>query len=178
MISSRILLAGALLVTAAATGLTAEWRGVDGKTVSIDPAQGVSLVVYTNGDLEKETRELTRSVDNLRPRKDFQLVRIIDLRGDVIPAVRNVVTKKIRRELGKEGARLKPIYESAGSKINPNDEMNTIVDFSGSTLRRLGWDNYSTKLQAIVYKNGKEVKRFSGATPAEISSYVKSQVSG
>lgn len=154
----------------------ADWQGVDGKTVTIDPPKGVSLVVYTNGDLEKETRTLTKSLDNLRPRSDFQLVRIIDLRGDVAPAVRNVVSKKIRRELGKETARLKPVYEAAGNKGDPANDMNTIADFSGSTLRRVGWDHYSENLQAIVYKNGKEVKRFSGASPDEIVSYVKSQL--
>lgn len=152
-------------------------RDVDNKAVTLNPSQGVSLVVYTNGDLEKDTRELSKSLDSLRGQPGFQLVRVIDLRGEVVPAVRNLVLKKIRQELDKEAARLKPVYESQGRKGDPRSDMNAIADFGGGPLRKLHWPGYSDKkLRAVVYKNGVEAKRFDDAEVTEIVEYVKGQV--
>ena len=95
---SRGLFAATAWVVLAAGAQASDWRGVDGKAVTIDPPSGVSLVVYTNGDLASETRELTSAVNALHPPKNFQIVRIIDLRGDVTPAVRPTVTKRIKSE--------------------------------------------------------------------------------
>jgi hypothetical protein len=153
-------------------------RDVDDKAVTLNPSQGVNLVVYTNGDLEKETRDLSKMLDPLRGRSDFQLVRVIDLRGEVAPAVRNLVLKKIRQELDKEAARLKPIYERNGRKNNPRGDMNAIADFGSGPLGKLHWNGYTEKLRAVVYKDGAEAKRFENAQPAEIFEHVKEQIGG
>jgi hypothetical protein len=170
--------AAALLIFSLNLSLTATERDVDGNGVTLNPPSGVSLVIYTNGDLGDLTRALTKALDQLRPRSDFQLVRIIDLRGEVAPAVRKLVTKKIRGELDKEAARLKPIYAKAGNHADPRQEMRAIADFSGSTLGKLKWGGYSVDLRAVIFKNGAEVKRFDKSSPSEVEAYVMSLVNG
>ena len=87
--------------------------------------------MYTNPDLEDESRAMTLALDAYRSRSDFALVRIVDLRGDVPPGMRSLVRNQIRKEQAKELVRLK----KAG--VTPSGNPAPIIpDFSGLDAQR------------------------------------------
>lgn len=119
--------------------------------------------MYTNPDLEDESRAMSLALDPFRARPDFDFVRVVDLRGDVPASMRSMVRGQIRKEQAKESARLK----KAGVNASP-DSAPIIPDFSGSTLNALGWDSTYDQVHLVVYdRHGREVKRLQSVTDAK-----------
>jgi len=136
--------------SASVTGLDA-----NGKSVTINASGHYTLVLYTNPDLEDDSRKMTLALDPYRGNANFTFVRVVDLRGGVPPGMRSIVREHIRGEETKEAARLK----KAGITGNPAP---IIPDFSGSTLNALGWDSLYDHVCLVIYDpQGKEVKRLS-----------------
>jgi len=138
-------------------GAPAKITGLDanGKTVTVNGTGHYTLVLYTNADLEAESRKMTLALDPYRGRSNFEFVSVVDLRGGVPPGMRSIVRVHIRDEEGKEAARLK----KAGVSGNSGP---IIPDFSGSTLNALGWDSVYDQLNVVIYDpQGKEIKRLS-----------------
>ncbi len=125
----------------------------NGKSVTVNDNGHYTLVLYTNPDLEDDSRKTTLALDPYRSRPNFAFVRVVDLRGDVPPGMRSIVRSHIRGEEVKETARLK----KAGVDPTPAP---IIPDFSGSTLNALGWDSIYDHICLVIYDpQGKEVKR-------------------
>jgi len=121
------------------------------------------VVMYTNPDLEDESRKMSLALDPYRSRSDFNFVRVVDLRGDVPPSMRSIVRGQIRKEQAKECLRLKKAGVDSSS-----DKAPIIPDFSGSTLNALGWDNVYDQVHLVVYDtHGHEVKRLESVTDAK-----------
>jgi hypothetical protein len=145
LLSPKIALAGA---SAPISGLDA-----NGKSVTVNAPGHYTLVLYTNPDLEDDSRKMTIALDPYRGNSNFSFVRVVDLRGGVPPGMRSIVREHIRGEETKETARLK----KAGVTGNPAP---IIPDFSGSTLNALGWDSIYDHVCLVIYDpHGKEVKR-------------------
>ncbi|HEX4139063.1 MAG TPA: hypothetical protein VHY09_01865, partial [Candidatus Methylacidiphilales bacterium] len=135
---------------------------MDGRSVSINAKGHYTVVMYTNPDLEDESRAMTLALDPYRSRSDLDFVRVVDLRGDVPPSMRSMVRNQIRKEQAKECARLKKAGIDAPAGSAP-----IVPDFSGSTLDALGWDSTYDAVQLVVYdRHGKEVKRLASVTDA------------
>src|SRR6202046_3505132 len=138
--SSRLGAAALLAVLACAPLLRAadpiSGNDVDGRPVSINAKGHYTVVMYTNPDLEDESRAMTLALDPYRSRSDVDFVRVVDLRGDVPASMRSMVRGQIRKEQAKECARLKKAGVDAPAGSAP-----IIPDFSGSTLNALGWDS-------------------------------------
>jgi len=148
---------------AAWAGSQAKISGLDanGKTVTINGTGHYTLVLYTNADLESESRKATLALDPYRGRSNFSFVRVVDLRGGVPPGMHSIVRVHIRDEEAQETARLK----KAGVSGNPAP---IIPDFSGSTLNALGWDSIYDHLCLVIYDPaGKEVKRVANVSSAK-----------
>lgn len=138
-------------------------QDVDGKAVAVNGKGHYTVVMYTNPDLEDESRKMTLALDHYRGRSDFSLVRVVDLRGDVPPSMRSMVRNSIRKEQVKESARLKKAGIDSSSDKSP-----IIPDFSGSTLNALGWDSVYDQVHLVVYDTkGREVKRLESVTDAK-----------
>jgi hypothetical protein len=138
-------------------------QDVDGRSVALNAKGHYTLVMYTNPDLEDESRKMTLALDPFRSRSDFDFVRVVDLRGDVPANMRSMVRGQIRKEQVKETARLKKAGVNASSQSAP-----IIPDFSGSTLNALGWDSTYDQVHLVVYDtHGKEVKRLESVTDAK-----------
>jgi hypothetical protein len=162
------LIVAAVLSLAAAPGLVhaadpiCGWD-VDGRTVPINAKGHYTVVMYTNPDLEDESRAMTLALDPYRSRSDIDFVRVVDLRGDVPPSMRTMVRNQIRKEQAKESARLKKAGISASASAAP-----ILPDFSGSTLNALGWDSTYDEVHLVIYDpHGKEIKRLASVTDAK-----------
>jgi hypothetical protein len=152
---------GLLVATCAADPISG-WD-VDGRPVSINAKGHFTVVMYTNPDLEDESRAMTLALDQFRSRSDLDFVRVVDLRGDVPPSMRSIVRDHIRKEQVKESARLRKAGVDAPAGSAP-----IIPDFSGSTLDALGWDSTYDAVHLVVYdRHGKEIKRLESVTDAK-----------
>ncbi len=131
-------------------------QDVDGHAVAVNGKGHYTVVMYTNPDLEDESRAMTLVMDPYRSRSDFSLIRVVDLRGDVPPQMRGMVRGQIRKEMARENKRLKDQRGIA----NASARAPIIPDFSGSTLSALGWDSTYSQVHLVVYdEHGKEIKR-------------------
>jgi hypothetical protein len=136
---------------------------VDGHPVSINAKGHYTVVMYTNPDLEDESRAMTLALDPYRSRSDLDFVRVVDLRGDVPPGMRSMVRSQIRKEQAKESARLRKAGIDAPAGSAP-----IVPDFSGSTLDALGWDSTYDEVHLVIYdRHGHEVKRLASVTDAK-----------
>lgn len=151
-------------VVRAGSGTPASISGqdVDGHPVAVNGRGHYTVVMYTNPDLEDESRKMSLALDPYRSRSDFSFVRVVDLRGDVPPSMRSIVRGQIRKEEAKESLRLK----KAG--VTPAAQAPIIPDFSGSTLDALGWSSVYDQVHLVVYDpHGHEVKRLESVTDAK-----------
>ena len=145
-------------------------QDVNGRSVDLNGKGHYTVVLYTNPDLEDESRADTLALDAYRSRSDFALIRVVDLRGDLPSSMRGIVRGQIRSEMVKEDKRLKKqrgiVDASARAPIIP--------DFSGSTLDALGWSSVYTQVHLVVYDtHGKEVKRLADVSdPKQLSKVV------
>ena len=113
-------------------------------------------MLYTNPDLEDESRAMTLALDPYRSRTDFALIRVVDLRGDIPASMRGIVRGQIRKEMVKEDKRLKKQRGIADASARAP----IIPDFSGSTLDALGWSSVYSQVHLVVYdQHGREIKR-------------------
>jgi hypothetical protein len=131
-------------------------QDVNGRAVDVNGKGHYTVVLYTNPDLEDESRADTLALDSYRSRSDFALIRVVDLRGDIPSSMRGIVRGQIRSEMVKEDKRLK----KQRGIVNASARAPIIPDFSGSTLDALGWSSVYTQVHLVVYDtHGKEVKR-------------------
>ena len=138
-------------------------QDVNGHAVAVNGKGHFTVVMYTNPDLEDASRKMTLALDPYRSRSNFTLVRVVDLRGNVPPQMRGMVRVEIRKEEVKESVRLKKAGVSASSNQSP-----IIPDFSGSTLKALGWDSVYDQVHLVVYDtHGHEIKRLESVTDAK-----------
>ncbi len=148
-------------VSTKATPATISGQDVDGHTVTVNAAGHCTVVMYTNPDLEDVSRKITLALDSYRGRHDFKLVRVVDFRGGIPPAMHGIVNGQIRKEQAKEDARLKKAGVAA-------TQAPIIPDFSGSTLAALGWNDIYDQIHLVVYdRKGHEVKRLEDVTDAK-----------
>jgi len=134
-------------------------QDVNGHAVEVNGKGHYTLVMYTNPDLEDDSRKMSLALDPYRSRTDFTFIRVVDLRGDVPPEMRSIVRVNIRKEEAKESARLKKAGVEAGNQAP------IIPDFSGSTLNALGWDSVYDQVHLVIYDtHGHEIKRLESVT--------------
>lgn len=142
-------------------------QDVDGHSVALNGEGHYTVVMYTNPDLEDASRKVTRALDSYRSRSDFALVRVVDLRGGVPPAMRSIVRTEIRKEQAKESALLRKAGVTSG------DQAPIIPDFNGSTLDALGWNSIYDQVHVVVYdRKGREIKRLESADPRQVTKVV------
>jgi hypothetical protein len=142
-------------------------QDVNGHPVNVNGHGHYTVVMYTNPDLEDESREMTLALDPYRSRSDFAFIRVVDLRGNVPPAMRGLVRGQIRTEMVREDKRLKDKQGIAHASTNAP----IIPDFSGSTLDALGWDSVYSQIHLVVYDtHGHEIKRLADVSdPKELT---------
>ena len=157
------------LVQAQAATPVITGQDANNKTVTINGKGRYTLVLYTNPDLEEESRSISLALDKYRAKSNFEFIRVVDLRGGVPPGMRSIVKGHISEEEVKETARLK----KAG--IKPGNPAPILPDFTGPTLDTLGWEKIYDEVQVVLFDaKGKEVKRLSDCDAVEVVKLVQS----
>jgi hypothetical protein len=161
------LLAGFAPLAARAGAPPINGQDVNGHPVAVNGSGHYTVVMYTNPDLEDESRQMTLALDPFRSRSDFAFIRVVDLRGDVPPQMRGLVRGQIRKEMVREDKRLMDQRGIAHASANAP----IIPDFSGSTLDALGWDSVYSQVRLVVYdRHGHEIKRLADVSdPKELT---------
>ena len=162
---AALLLALAAVAAQAAPRTPIQGQDVNGHDVSVNGTGHYTVVMYTNPDLEDESRQMTLAMDPYRSRSNFSLIRVVDLRGDVPPQMRGIVRGQIRKEMVREDKRLKDQRGIA----NASARAPIIPDFSGSTLGALGWDSTYSQIHLVVFdEQGKEIKRLADVSDPKV----------
>jgi hypothetical protein len=162
---AAVLLAWTPLASHAAAPEPINGQDVNGRAVAVNGKGHYTVVMYTNPDLEDESRAMTLAMDPYRSRSDFALIRVVDLRGDVPPQMRGIVRGQIRMEMVRENKRLKDQRGIA----NASARAPIIPDFSGSTLDALGWSSTYSQVHLVVYdEHGKEIKRLADVSDPKL----------
>ncbi len=166
------------ITTSAPATIPISTRDIDGKWQRLPPVDHITVIMYTNPDLEQVSRDMSAAFDSLRGLKKFAFMQVIDLRGDVPAIARGLVGKEVRKHEDREAVRVQPFYLKNGNKSNPRPDMIAITDFSGNILSYLGWHNRYNNIHLIVYdKTGQELKRYDQVDdPAAVCLYVKTLV--
>ena len=140
-------------------------QDVDGRGVALNGKGHYTLVMYTNPDLEDESRQVVLALDKYRSNPNLTFVRVVDLRGGVPPPMRGIIRNQIEKESRHESVRL----QKAGIAYDPA-KAPIIADFSGSTLGALGWTSTYGEVHLIVYnRKGEEIKRESVSDAHQVS---------
>ncbi len=167
MVLSLLALLPGVVHAASAGKITGQ--DANGKTITVNEPGHYTLVLYTNPDLEEDSRKMSQALDHYRGNSNFCFIRVVDLRGGVPPGMRSIVRGHIRDEETKETARLKKV----GIDANPAP---IIPDFSGSTLNPLGWTSIYDHVCVVIYDSkGNEIKRLpSVSDPKQVTKTVDS----
>lgn len=171
---SAFILAAAALLSTARAGVSVQ--DVDGKAQSIPAPGRLSIVMYTNADLEQESKALSKTLDPYRGARNFMFYQVVDLRGEIPGIARRMAEKQIRKELDIEAARVKPFYAKNGSSANPRADLSTVVDYGGSVLSAFGWNDRVEMVRFVIYdSNGNVVRRIDDTKNVQsVASYFRS----
>jgi hypothetical protein len=147
-------------------------QDVNGRNVAVNGAGHYTVVLYTNPDLEDQSRQMTLALDPYRARPNLAFVRVVDLRGGVPPEMRSIVRVQIRQEQAREEVRLR----KDGIHVASGQAAPIIPDFSGSTLDALGWDSVYDQVHVVFYDpRGREIKRLANVSdPRQVTRVIDS----
>lgn len=150
-------------------------QDVDNQWRTLPPKGRLTVVLYTNADLEAESKALTKTLDPYRGAQDFLFMQIVDLRGEIPGIARRMAEKQIRKELDIEATREKPFYAKNGSKADPRSNLATIVDYGGSALERFKWSDRVEMVRFVIYNaNGVEIRRIDNTQDTKaVAAYFK-----
>ncbi len=151
-------------------------QDVDGQWRTLPPKGRFTIVMYTNADLESESKTLSKTLDPYRGAQDFLFMQIVDLRGEIPGIARRMAEKQIRKELDIEATRVKPFYVKNGSKADPRSNLSTIVDYGGSYLARFNWDDRVEMVRFVIYNSkGVEIRRLDNTSdPKAVANFFRS----
>jgi hypothetical protein len=133
----------------------------DNKTVLINRAGLITLLLGTSEDSQDAARAAGKAMYPLRGRPDFQLIVVVDLRDSIATWAPSIVTARMRANLDQEAIALKPYFLKNGNKTDPRKSSYVIPDFSGTICPQLGWTQGSDDLRGILFGiDGREIQRW------------------
>lgn len=158
------------LAQAAGPSTAVKAQDVNEQWRSFPPTGRLTIVMYTNADLEQESKALSKALDQFRGQSDFMFIQVVDLRGDIAPIARRMVEKQIRKELDLEAARVKPFYAKYHSNKDPRADLSTIADYGGTVLDSLGWSDRVDTVRFIVYNSqGVALRRIDNTSDPKVA---------
>jgi hypothetical protein len=134
---------------------------VDGRERVLNGAGKVHVVIYSNEDVQDDTRAASKSLDKFQGLAEFRTVVVVDLRGSLANLAQGYTQRRMIRDLDTEAERITPFYRSNGNEGNPRPDISAVPDFKGDISVRLGWKETAETLRVIVFdQNGKEAARW------------------
>jgi hypothetical protein len=146
-----------ILIALTASAVAGELTGYvncDGKTVSLNPAGYVTVLLASSQPLADQTREFGRSIYGWQGREAFRVIVVVDLRKSIGTLFKGWTTGKMKADLDEEAERLIPWYRANQNIKNPRGDLCGIADFTGKATEALGWGDDDTKMKLTIF--GKE----------------------
>jgi hypothetical protein len=129
----------------------------DSHLITLNEIGKVSVIISSNQDIQKQTREAGHILDQFQGVPDFREMVVVDLRnslGNVLPPL---VRLEMRRNLDQEAKRIAPFFLANGSKENPRLHTIAVPDFNGKICDALGWTKPEPIVQVITFARSGEV---------------------
>ena len=147
----------------------------DGKTVSLNPAGNVTVLLASSQPLADQTREFGRSIYGWQGRDAFRVIVVVDLRKSLGTLFKGWTVGKMRADLDEEAERLIPWYRANKNLNNPRPDLCGIADFDGKVTESLGWGSDDTKMKVSIFgKNGDVVwSNVNLRTPASLQAEIE-----
>ena len=134
---------------------------VDGKARILNAKGRVTVVLYSNQDVQDDTRDAGKSLDPFQGLENFRSVVVVDLRGSLANWAPGYTQRTMVRDLDKEAARIRPFYLKNGSQRDSRPDVSAVADFKGEVCRKLGWLTTVETMRVIVFDaQGMEVQRW------------------
>lgn len=134
---------------------------VDGKTIVLNKADRVTVVLYCTESTQEQTRRYGGALDPFKGRSDFRYVVLLDLRGSFAALAKGYVRRRIQTDLDEEAKRLRPFYRKNGNASDPRKDLSVVTDYDGSAMRLVGWKDRSKTARILVFnKAGKPWKEW------------------
>lgn len=133
-----------------ATPLMAE--DAHGVRRTLNPAAGVSVVLYSNPAVQDRTRAAGLALHPFLEHTLFQFIVLVDLRGTMADWARGYTKRRIQRDLEAKFNGLPPVPGRA--PLGPHPQIGAIADFDGAVCRSLGWKAPGKALRVVLFVNG------------------------
>ena len=143
-----------ILIALTASAVAGELTGYvncDGKTVSLNPAGYVTVLLASSQPLADQTREFGRSIYGWQGREAFRVIVVVDLRKSIGTLFKGWTTGKMKADLDEEAERLIPWYRANQNIKNPRGDLCGIADFTGKATEALGWGSDDTKMKVTIF---------------------------
>ncbi len=124
---------------------------VDGVTLNLADPTWATVVIYSNQQVQRQTRAAGSIFDPLQGKPRFRQVIIVDLRGSMANWAPGFTIRTIQRDLDQEASRVEPFFKANGNPDNPRNSLYVVADFTGKTCEALGWVHPLRQEQILFY---------------------------
>jgi hypothetical protein len=136
-------------------------KDADGVVRNLNPAGQVTVIVYSNPEVQDRTRQTGRALDPFQGREDFRSIVVVDLRGTMADWAPGYTIRRMVKDLDQEALRVTPAYREKGNKTNPRPDLSAVADFKGETCLQLGWEKPVNQLRVLIFdKKGKKYREW------------------
>jgi len=132
---------------------------VDDRTITLNEPGQVTVVIYSNQDLQERTRKAGASVYPLQGKKGWRLIITIDLRNSFAWLAKGYSKRRVRANLDAEAKIIRPYYQENGNPNDPRPALIAFEDFDGKLCHALGFEASDKKLAVVIFNAKGEVAR-------------------
>ncbi|MDD4931905.1 MAG: hypothetical protein PHO89_00335 [Methylacidiphilaceae bacterium] len=145
-------------------------RDAFGREVILNAPGYVTVVLSSTEKTQQATRRAAGALDHFQTTPDFRLIVLVDLHGSVAAWMPGYVSHRLQADLRREAARMQMLCAKDANHPGWHPFVCAIPDFSGRTVRNLGWRADRGRLRATVYdRRGLELAKWHNLEPKEYS---------
>jgi hypothetical protein len=146
-----------LLFLLSLTSLHAEvlkWTDAFNRDLIVNPDNQVTVILYSNQELDKTTRYMNAQLDAFKGKENFRCYVLLDMRKSLGNKVKPLVRSQVRDNLRSEAKRVRPFFKKNGNSNDPLNEITVFIDFDGAKCDPLGWEPNAEMKAAVFNKKG------------------------
>ncbi|CAB4242378.1 protein of unknown function [Methylacidimicrobium sp. AP8] len=145
-------------------------RDAFGREVVLNAPGYVTVVLSSSEKTQQATRRAAGALEHFQTTPGFRLIVLVDLHGSVAAWMPGYVSRRMQEDLRRETIRLQMLSGRDRSRPGWRPFVCAIPDFSGQTVRSLGWRADRGRLRATVYdRHGMELAKWNNLEPKEYS---------
>lgn len=132
---------------------------VDSRKITLNEPGKVTVVVYSNEDLQDRTRKAGAAVYPLQGKEGWRLVIAVDLRSSLALIAKGFSQRRMKANLDAEAKIIRPYYVQNGNPNDPRPDLIAFADFNGKICDALGFEASDKKLAVVIFNAKGEVER-------------------